>query len=229
MHYQQCFNFVNSTLFITWKNYVVEEIVDKHLPDDGTALYLVKWEGYSNADNTWEPIESFYGSMDLVTQFESNLRNSHRENRGVNQTDSEGTSMMVHKNDGADIYNVDEYSMGDGEEDDFDDDAMSEESSKESDDGDESSAEKENYDYDEVPTEEGNETPKDETNNKDTSERVCHSLFNILRFWIMVRQVGSLRCIRFSVFFRERNHRQDLAKSTSKARERSNFACVRYT
>uniref|UniRef100_A0A5S6QC01 Chromo domain-containing protein n=1 Tax=Trichuris muris TaxID=70415 RepID=A0A5S6QC01_TRIMR len=49
--------------------YVVERIVDKRLVD-GKTQYLLKWQGYTDEDNTWEPEENL-DCKDLITDFET--------------------------------------------------------------------------------------------------------------------------------------------------------------
>ncbi len=38
--------------------YAVEKIIDKQPGDDGEILYEVKWVGYTEEHNTWEPVEN---------------------------------------------------------------------------------------------------------------------------------------------------------------------------
>ena len=53
--------------------YSVEKILDKTCDVDGKIRYLIKWKGYDNSENTWEPIENLY-CQDLIDKFE-NLKN----------------------------------------------------------------------------------------------------------------------------------------------------------
>ena len=39
------------------------------LIEDGKE-YLVKWEGYQDCDNTWEPVSSFNSCMWLLKEFD---------------------------------------------------------------------------------------------------------------------------------------------------------------
>jgi hypothetical protein len=51
--------------------YIVEAIRDKRQSRHFNGIkYLVKWEGYPEEDNTWEPLSSLTAAMDLVTQYE---------------------------------------------------------------------------------------------------------------------------------------------------------------
>uniref|UniRef100_A0A914DL83 Chromo domain-containing protein n=1 Tax=Acrobeloides nanus TaxID=290746 RepID=A0A914DL83_9BILA len=49
--------------------YVIDKILDKRLNDAGEEEYLVKWEGYDDSENTWEPRESFMVE-DVIKEFE---------------------------------------------------------------------------------------------------------------------------------------------------------------
>ena len=49
--------------------YHVEKIVRKKMKA-GQTYYFVKWMGYPDSDNTWEPIQSLKSVFPLVKQFE---------------------------------------------------------------------------------------------------------------------------------------------------------------
>jgi hypothetical protein len=57
------------------KEYVVEKIVNKRQVQgrENDYEYEVKWQGYEDEDNTWEPLEHLSNSIDLVVQYESSL------------------------------------------------------------------------------------------------------------------------------------------------------------
>ena len=51
----------------------VERIIDKRIRRIGRLdrpEYLVKWKGYDNYENTWEPIANLSGARRLVREFE---------------------------------------------------------------------------------------------------------------------------------------------------------------
>jgi hypothetical protein len=60
--------------------YEVEDILD-HQKHRGASYYLVKWKGFSEAENTWEPKENLRNSPDLLRQF-------HRRNPTVGKSSS---------------------------------------------------------------------------------------------------------------------------------------------
>jgi hypothetical protein len=50
--------------------YEVEEIIGKRLNHKGQTQYLIKWEGYSIEDSTWEPLEHLSKIKTLIKMFE---------------------------------------------------------------------------------------------------------------------------------------------------------------
>jgi len=58
------------------KEYEVEKIVDKKLDAFNNVHYYVKWLGYSESENSWEPLENLQTSTTLIKQFENSLQNS---------------------------------------------------------------------------------------------------------------------------------------------------------
>lgn len=48
--------------------YEVEEIVD-YIRDNKGELYLIKWKGWDEAYNTWEPPSSFSNCLEAMTAF----------------------------------------------------------------------------------------------------------------------------------------------------------------
>ena len=50
------------------QEYEVEKILDSGYVD-GQFRYLIKWAGYDDSENTWEPPENCEGCKDLVKEF----------------------------------------------------------------------------------------------------------------------------------------------------------------
>jgi len=48
--------------------YIVEKVISKRKAKGGKTEYLIKWQGYKESDNTWEPADNV--SDDLIAEFE---------------------------------------------------------------------------------------------------------------------------------------------------------------
>lgn len=64
---------VQDSVNLEQENYfIVEKILEKKKVGKKTT-YLVKWEGYSEDQNTWEPVSNLRNVKDLLLQFEAEL------------------------------------------------------------------------------------------------------------------------------------------------------------
>ncbi len=54
-------------------DFKVEKIVGKK-NTDGRIEYFIKWEGYKDHQNTWEPRENCEDCEDLIAEFERNYK-----------------------------------------------------------------------------------------------------------------------------------------------------------
>ena len=55
------------------EEYEAEQIVSKKV-HRGKALYLVRWKGYGEDDDSWEPLEQLTSCRELVAAFEERGR-----------------------------------------------------------------------------------------------------------------------------------------------------------
>ncbi|KAL3271445.1 hypothetical protein HHI36_021931 [Cryptolaemus montrouzieri] len=67
--------------------YDVEKIVDVRVNDKGEKEYLLKWIGYSDADNTWEPEKNIQEA--LIEAFEAERSKKKRKETSQDNTKSQ--------------------------------------------------------------------------------------------------------------------------------------------
>lgn len=64
--------------------FTVEKILDKRVnPTTGATEYFLKWKGFDDKDNTWEPEENL-DCQELIQDFEADReRNKKRKSQGL--------------------------------------------------------------------------------------------------------------------------------------------------
>ena len=58
--------------------FVVEKILDMKRDKNGKRLVYIKWKGYPESENSWEPEENCLGAIDLIKEFEEHQK--HEKN-----------------------------------------------------------------------------------------------------------------------------------------------------
>lgn len=65
------------------REYIIEKILDKKIDSKGFVRYLVKWQGYSSKDNSWEPIENLAECDKAMQEYE--ISRAHKLAESLNK------------------------------------------------------------------------------------------------------------------------------------------------
>merc|ERR1712228_172201 len=83
------------------EEYTVEKILDKRTRG-GKTEYLIKWEGYPDSENTWEPDENL-DCPEIISAFEDKLKAKKNDKKRKKDTESPAQkkkSKIVEEEDG---------------------------------------------------------------------------------------------------------------------------------
>jgi len=70
------------------EEYSVEKILDKRVKQ-GKVEYLIKWEGYDDSENTWEPQENL-DCPDIIKKFEDTYKSKKDEKKRKRESEAGG-------------------------------------------------------------------------------------------------------------------------------------------
>ncbi|CAK55747.1 unnamed protein product (macronuclear) [Paramecium tetraurelia] len=77
--------------------YTVEKVVDKRYdPVSKELQYCIKWEGYSEADNTWEPLKNLKNVLSEIEEFE-NQQNNKKQNISLKIDNKKLKQLLLNK------------------------------------------------------------------------------------------------------------------------------------
>ena len=79
------------------EEFFVEKVIDKSIDSDGKVKYLIKWKGYEDKDNSWEPVNNIY-CVDLIEEFERiNSESKYQEQFGKQKVKNDEASSLKYQ------------------------------------------------------------------------------------------------------------------------------------
>ncbi len=92
----------NKNQHIIREEFIVEKIVGKRI-DKREAKYLVKWVGYPDSQNTWEPLQNLFNCQRLIETYENSLKDKKKykkptKNLLQNKRESGGNDKIFNTN-----------------------------------------------------------------------------------------------------------------------------------